>query len=299
MTLANRHRHDHGNLLKQLIVTADDFGLVPAVNEAVEEAHRHGILSAASLMVTAPAAADAVARAKRLPRLGVGLHLVLVDGQPALPPEQIPDLVGPDGRFPTNVTMAGINIFFRPRVREQLEREIRAQLELFRKTGLALDHVNSHHHFHVHPTIAATLVRLASEYGIKAVRVPIEEPIESWRATGDRLARRVFGWASEAPWAESLRRRLDRAGIRFNDRVLGLSDTGDMRRERVARYLSNLPEGVSELYVHAAVERWSGPGSWPQNYACRGEFEALVDATVIAILRQADIRPVTFAALTP
>jgi len=285
--------------VKQLIVTADDFGLAPAVNEAVEEAHRHGILSAASLMVTAPAAADAVARAKRLPQLGVGLHLVLVDGQPALPPEQIPDLVGPDGRFPTNVTTAGINIFCRPRARAQLEREIRAQLELFRETGLALDHVDSHHHFHVHPTIAATLVRLASEYGIKAVRVPIEQPIESWRAAGDRLAWRVFAWASQAPWAKLLRQRLDRAGIRFNDRVLGLSDTGDMRSERVARYLSNLPEGVSELYVHAAVERWSGPGSWPRNYACRGEFEALVDANVVAILRQADVRPVTFAALTP
>ncbi|MGH6967625.1 MAG: hopanoid biosynthesis-associated protein HpnK [Stellaceae bacterium] len=284
--------------MKQLIVTADDFGLAPAVNEAVEQAHCRGILSAASLMVTAPAAADAVDRAKRLPRLGVGLHLVLVDGQPALPPEQIPDLVGSDGRFPTNVTAAGIAIFCRPRARAQLEREIRAQLELFRKTGIALDHVNSHHHFHVHPTVAATLVRVAPEYGIKAVRVPTERPIESWRAAGDRLAQRLFAWASQGPWARSLRRQLDRAGIRCNDRVLGLSDTGDMRAKRVARYLANLPEGVSELYVHAAVERWSGPGSWPQNYACRGEFEALVDAAVVETVRRSGVHPIPFAALT-
>lgn len=291
-------RHDNGGVVKQLIVTADDFGLAPAVNEAVEEAHRRGILSAASLMVTASAAADAVDRARRLPSLGVGLHLVLVDGRPALPPEQIPDLVGPDGRFPTDVTAAGINIFCRPRARAQLEREIRAQLELFRETGLPLDHVNSHHHFHIHPTIAATLVRIAPQYGIKAVRVPTERPIESWRVAGDRLVRRLLAWISQVPWTRSLRRRLDRAGIRANDCVLGLSDTGDMRADRVARYLANLPEGVSELYVHAAVERWSGPEAWPENYACRGEFEALIDTTVKATLQRAGVRPTTFAALT-
>jgi len=283
--------------VRQLIVTADDFGLAPAVNRAVEEAHRRGILSAASLMVTAPAAADAIERARHLPRLGVGLHLVLVDGRPALPPEEIPDLVGPDGRFPTNVATAGINIFCRPRTRMQLEREIRAQLELFRNSGLVLDHVNAHHHFHVHPTIAATLVRLAPEYGIKAVRVPSERPIESWRVAGDRLVRRLAGWLAHSPWVSSLRRRLDRAGIRFNDCVLGLSDTGDMRAERVARYLANLPEGVSELYVHAATDRWSGPEAWPQSYACRGEFEALVDEQVITTLQRIGVRPIAFAAL--
>lgn len=283
--------------MKQLIVTADDFGLAPAVNEAVEEAHRHGILSAASLMVTGSAATDAIARARRLPNLGVGLHLVLVDGRPALPPEEIPDLVGPDGRFRSNVAKAGINIFSRPRARTQVEREIRAQLELFRRTGLALDHVNSHHHFHVHPTVAAILVRVAPEYGVKAVRVPYERPIESWRVAGDRLVKRLLTWTTQGYWAKSLRRRLDTAGIRSNDCVLGLSDTGDMSVARVARYAAHLPAGVSELYVHAAIERWTGADTWPPNYVCRGEFEALVDADVVATLQRAGVCPVPFSAL--
>lgn len=283
--------------MKQLIVTADDFGLAPAVNEAVEEAHRRGILSAASLMVTGSAARDAIARARRLPNLGVGLHLVLVDGRPALPPEELPDLVGSDGRFRANVAKAGIDIFFRPRARAQVEREIRAQLDLFRQTGLALDHVNSHHHFHVHPTVAAILVRVAPEYGVKAMRVPRERPIESWRAAGDRLVPRLLTWATQDYWARSLRRRLDAAGIRCNDCVLGLSDTGDMSVARVARYIAHLPTGVSELYVHAATERWVGADAWPANYVCRGEFEALVDTGVVATLRRAGIRPVPFSAL--
>ena len=85
--------------MTRLVVTADDFGLSVPVNEAVEEAATRGILTAASLMVGAPAARDAVERARRLPRLGVGLHLALIDASPVLPPSQIPALVGPDGRL--------------------------------------------------------------------------------------------------------------------------------------------------------------------------------------------------------
>jgi len=84
---------------RRLIVCADDFGRDLAVNEAVEIAHRDGILSTASLMVAAPEAADAVQRARRLPGLRVGLHLVLVDGAAVLPPGDIAGLVAPDGRF--------------------------------------------------------------------------------------------------------------------------------------------------------------------------------------------------------
>ena len=71
--------------MKRLIVTADDFGAAREVNEAVESAHRGGVLTAASMMVAAPAAADAVARARRMPALRVGLHVVLVEGRPVLP----------------------------------------------------------------------------------------------------------------------------------------------------------------------------------------------------------------------
>jgi len=63
-----------------LIVTADDFGLHESINEAVEQASRAGALNAASLMVTARATKDAVRRARLLPNLRVGLHVVLADG---------------------------------------------------------------------------------------------------------------------------------------------------------------------------------------------------------------------------
>jgi chitin disaccharide deacetylase len=283
--------------MKRLIVTADDFGIAPAVNEAVEAAHRDGILSAASLMVAAPAAADAVARARRLPRLGVGLHLVLVDGTPCLPPEELPALVGPDGRIPDDVFGLGVKIFCLPAARRQVEAEIRAQLDAFRRTGLACDHVNAHHHFHLHPVIRETLLRLAPDFGITAMRVPLEPALRAWRATGDRPLPRLAAWLLQARRSRRLKQRLARAGIAHNDWVFGLSDSGAMNGARVRAYLANLPDGVNELYFHPAIERWTGPGAWPARYDGRAEFDALIDPAVRAMLVAQGITPMPFAAL--
>jgi chitin disaccharide deacetylase len=274
--------------LKRLIVTADDFGLTIPVNEAVEEGHRRGILTAASLMVTGDAAADAVARAKRLPKLGVGLHLVLVDGAPALPPEQIPALVGRDGRFSTNVFTQGVRLFCLPAARRQLAAEIRAQLEAFRATGLTLDHVNAHHHFHLHPTIQQTLLRLAPEFDIRAVRLPLEPPA----ASGKRWA-----WLTgfmEARQARRLRDNLDIAGMAHNDWMFGLADTGAMTAERVRHYLEQIPDGVSELYFHPATAR---PSVWPANYRYADEAAALIDPEARAIIARRGIEIMPFAEL--
>ncbi|HXR87092.1 MAG TPA: hopanoid biosynthesis-associated protein HpnK [Stellaceae bacterium] len=274
--------------MKRLIVTADDFGLTLSVNEAVEEGHRHGILTAASLMVSGDAAADAVARAKRLPKLGVGLHLVLVDGVPALPPEQIPALVGRDGRFSANVFAQGVRIFCLPSARHQLAAEIRAQLSAFRATGLALDHVNAHHHFHLHPTIQQTLLRLAPEFGIRAVRLPLEPPA----ASGQRSA-----WLTgslEARHAHRLRQNLDAAGMAHNDRIFGLADTGAMTAERVRYYLERLPDGVSEIYFHPAAVR---PPVWPAEYRCAEEAAALTDPEIQALVARRGIELMPFVGL--
>jgi len=144
--------------VKRLIVTADDFGLSEAVNEAVERGHRDGILIAASLMVAGPAAADAVRRAKAMPSLRVGLHLVVIEGPAVLPPAAIPALVDASGQFPADQFRLGVDYFFRPRIRRQLAAEIGAQFEAFAATGLTLDHANAHKHMHLHPTVGRLLI---------------------------------------------------------------------------------------------------------------------------------------------
>ncbi len=198
--------------MKKLIVTGDDFGLSLAVNEAVEEAHRRGVLSTASLMVGARAVRDAVDRARRLPSLRVGLHLVLVDGAPISPPEAIPDLVDPRGEFSPHLFRAGFNFFFRPGVRKQLEREIRAQFQAFRNTGLPLDHVNCHNHMHLHPTIGGLILKVGREYGLRAMRYPYEPVLPSWRASRKALGRKWVSWLFLWPWLALLKNQLRRPG---------------------------------------------------------------------------------------
>ena len=247
-------------MTRRLIVTADDFGADESVNEAVEAGHRHGILTAASLMVGAPAVADAVRRARALPNLGVGLHLVLVEGQPVLPPEQIPGLVDSAGRFRTDMARAGADIFFRPSVRRQLTAEVEAQFAAFAATGLNLDHVNAHKHFHVHPTIAKTVLTVGRRYGMRAVRAPVEP------GSG----------GIAAPFARRLQRRLRRAGMTVPDQGYGLADSGRMTPAKVAALLAALPDGLSEIYLHPAT-RDDWPGHAP-GYRYAEEFAALTDA---------------------
>ncbi|MBV8978908.1 MAG: hopanoid biosynthesis-associated protein HpnK [Alphaproteobacteria bacterium] len=236
--------------MKSLVITADDFGAAKEVNDAVETAHRHGVLTAASLMVTGAAAADAVARAKAMPSLRVGLHLVLVDGTAALPVSQVASLVR-GGRFDSNMARAGAAMFFRPKARRELAREIEAQFQAFAATGLALDHVNTHKHFHLHPTIAALTIAIGRRYGMKALRVPFET--DHWPA---RL----------------LRRRYRAQGLLVPDRVYGLRRSGAMTEERLAAILRTLPDGLSEIYLHPATGAY--PGSAP-GYRYAEELQAL------------------------
>ena len=270
--------------MRNLVVTADDFGAAREVNQAVETCHRDGILSAASLMVAAPFAADAVARAKAMPSLRVGLHLVLVEGRPILPPAAVPDLVDKGGHFRTDMARAGAAMFFRPVVRRQLAEEIAAQFEAFRATGLALDHVNAHKHFHLHPTIAALMLAIGRDFGARAMRVPLEP-----RAVLARIepVPRAPVAALTAPFARALRRRARRAGVATPDQVFGLSWSGRMTAPRLKGLVENLPPGLSEIYLHPATAAYSGsaPG-----YAYAEECAALLDPAVIAATKGRDIR---------
>lgn len=281
--------------MRQLIVTADDFGLALPVNEAIERGYREGILSTTSLMVAAPATADAVERAHRLPDLAVGLHVVLVNGRPALPPERVPLLVDERGLFETDLFRAGVRYFFTPGIRAQLEAEIRAQFAAFAATGLPLDHVNAQNHLHVHPTVLSLIVKVGRDYGVRAIRIPREPFWPSWRAMHTHGAARFANSAFLLPWLWLMRLRLRLAGIATNDYVFGMIDTGHMTPERVRSYLRNLPAGVSELYVHPATRTW--PGAFPPDYDFAGEFAALIDDRVIKALRESDIRRVTFTEL--
>ena len=264
-------------LSKRLIVTADDFGAATAVNEAVERAHVDGILTAASLMVGGAAVEDAVERARRLPRLGVGLHVVLADGAPVLPPEQVSLLVGPDGRFPADMVGTAFKIAFNPRAHAQMQAEVAAQFGAFAATGLPLDHVNAHKHFHLHPLILRVILNEGARHGMRAMRLPVE----------------AGAGALHNGWARLTGRQLRRAGLLVNDRVAGLADSGAMDAVALAAALGRLGPGLTEIYCHpAAADDWAGaaPG-----YRYRDELAALTCPAVARALATSGARCGTFA----
>jgi hopanoid biosynthesis associated protein HpnK len=272
--------------MKIAIITADDFGVSLEVNEGVEQAHRDGILTVTSLMVTGAAAADAVARALANPTLGVGLHVALAETPPALPPSQIPDLVDETGAFRVESLPVALALVARPSVRRQLEAEIEAQFALFAATGLPLDHVNSHKHMHLHPVIAATLLKVGLRHGMKALRAPVEE-----RAL---LAEPVAGLDIAKPFARRVQRAARTAGMKVPDRTFGLAWSGAMHQDRLLSVLETLPDGVNEIYLHPATGHY--PLSAP-SYQYEAELAALIDPAARDIVARNGIVLARFADL--
>lgn len=234
-------------------------------------------------MVGAPATADALERARRNPSLAVGLHVVVVNGKPVLPALDVPDLVDAAGNFPSDLVAAGVRYFFDLRARRQLEAEIRAQFAAFASTGLPLDHVNAQNHMHVHPTVLATIIRVGRDFGMRAIRIPREPFLPSWRSAHRDLRVRFGNSVLLAPWLALMQARIERAGLSHNDAVFGLSDTGRMGPERVRRLLEVLPHGVTEMYFHPDL--------------ASEELVALCDPAIVAMVRGDGIVSMSFSQL--
>ncbi len=253
---------DHSNsaatapAARRLIVNADDFGRSVSINQAVVRAHREGILTSASLMVNEPAFSDAVALARENPRLGVGLHLTLICGHSALPPETIPDLVKADGSFDDNPARAGWRYFFHRRLRDQLRAEIHAQFYKFRATGLPMDHVNGHLHLHLHPTILPLLLRDADELDIRRLRLTFDPFWLNSKLASGHWGYRALHALIHHCLSASARPRLRQRGIRHTRFVFGLLQNARVDESYVSELLGRLPAGDSELYSHPSLDEF-------------------------------------------
>jgi hopanoid biosynthesis associated protein HpnK len=236
-------------------------------------------------MVGGSAADDAIRRARGLPRLRVGLHIVLVEGRPVLPPERVPDLVDASGCFRSDMAALGLAIFARPSVRRQVAVEIEAQFEAYRATGLALDHVDAHKHFHLHPIIAGLTIAIGQRYGLRALRVPREPAAVLAEVDSSATLRRDY---LTAPWVALLGHRARRAGLRIADAVFGLAWSGAMTQTRLSGLLGRLPEGCTEIYLHPATgDGFAGHAS---GYRYTEELAALMAPSVVAAARRPGVR---------
>jgi chitin disaccharide deacetylase len=269
-------------LARRLIVNADDFGLSDSVNRAVIQAHRKGILTTASLMVNEPGFTEAVTLARENPNLGVGLHLTFSHGHSTLAPREIPGLVNSRREFSNNPGGTGFRYFIQKNLRTQLRAEIHAQFERFRSTGLPLDHVNGHLHFHMHPTIFRILMAECKTFGIRRMRLTRDPLWLNTRLAGGAWLYRINHALIFGLLGAQAGRILRRHGIHHTDRVFGLLQNARVDETFIARLLPRLSAGDSELYSHPSLDEF------------RNEFEALISPRVKELVRQSGIQLIRY-----
>ncbi len=263
---------------RRLIVNADDFGRSSEINEAVVRAHTEGILTTTSLMVSAPRWEHAVDLARKHPKLGVGLHLVLLAGRSALKPTEIPDLVDDHYHFPDSPLWVGLRYFFLPSLRDQLRREVSAQLQKFQATGLTLDHLNGHLNIHLHPTILNLCTRAVHRFDVRHIRLTRDPLLLNIRITGGHWMYRLSHALIFNALCFSARGKLRKAQVRSADRVFGLLQNAKVDERYVCRLLERLPAGDSELYSHPSMNGF------------RHELEALISPHVREIITRRQIQ---------
>ena len=283
---------------RRLIVAADDFGMSPGVNAGILRAHREGILTETSLMVRGAAVEEAVALARATPSLGVGLHLTLLQGHCTAPAYEIPLLVDGDGRFSDNPVWTGMRYFFVPGIREQLRREITAQLDAFAATGLPLSHVDGHLTIHMHPSAIAVLLEVAGRYGVRALRVPRDPLAAALRWDRRHAARKLFEAVSFGGLARHATPRLIAAGLRMPDRMFGMHQTGAVTEDYLLHLIATLPPGTSEIYCHPAAVIDDEARRWrPAEYRSDAELTGLCSPRVRAALDAAGVELIGYREL--
>jgi hypothetical protein len=246
------------------------------VNEGVERAYRDGVLRQCSLMVAGEAATDAVRRARSMPGLRLGLHLVVIEGRSVLPASVVPDLVDASGWFSSDQLRLGLRYYFRPRVRRQLRAEIAAQFAAFAATGLDLHHADAHKHMHLHPTVGRLLIEEGARYGLNRVRVPFE-PVAVMARCGVVPG---LGARAMAAGTSVLRRQITQAGMTATDQVFGLAWSGAVTEARLLALAEHLPPGETEIYTHPAAGRDALLDRLMPDYQHEAELAALLSPAV-------------------
>jgi len=269
-------------LTRRLIVNGDDFGMSSQVNAGILHAHRHGILTNTSLMVTGTAWEDAVALAKATPSLSVGLHLTLVQGRSVLPSHSLPSITDYAGNFPDNPTLAGLRYFFSPQARVEVRDECRAQIERFLSAGLVPAQIDGHLNIHMHPVVQDILLALMPEYGILALRVPQESLALSLALDARQGLRKRWESAVFTCLSWRAKKRLRARRLAFPDTLFGFHQSGNIDEPYLLRLLPQLPAGVTELYCHPAFLPCSEVERWTPTYRRDHELAALTSSAVRA-----------------
>jgi len=287
--------------VRRLIINADDFGLTSGVNRAIQEAHQQGVVTSATLMANGPAFAEATASAKMLPSLGVGCHIVLLDGPPLLPPSQIPSLLSRAKgcpRFPQGLSGFAARALARRMDPQQIEAEALAQIRKIQSAGISVSHFDTHKHTHIFPAVLHPLLRAGGACGVRALRNPfpplsvvplamlLSRPTLWKRSTQLKFLRR---------FASQFRRAVQEAGLVTPDGTLGVAVTGTLDEHLFQMIAERLPEGTWEFVCHPGYNDAALQATRTRLKASRmRELQVLTSSAAKHILERQGIELISF-----
>ncbi len=239
-----------------LVINADDFGKSPSVNDAIESAHRLGLLNSASIMAGGKAFDEAAQLAGELPGLSVGLHVTLCDGRAVLPHSEVPGLADGGGSFEKNPAKAGFKYWTqRKALSGQIEAEIEAQFDRLQAAGITPAHVDSHHHLHAHPVIFNILRKAALKRGVEWMRMP-PGPFDGFGFFSFYAIPRMHEWMALKAM-ELFNARLfngmparSRGFFQKSPNTYGFSRTGHFCGDYLAGLIPRLRGPVAEVFLH-------------------------------------------------
>ena len=290
-----------GQVLRNLIVNADDLGWTEGVNRGVAEAHRNGIVTSASLLANGTAFASGVELARARPGLGIGVHLNLSDGAPVASPELVTNLLNERGELEGRPESLLLRLARRSVSFEEVEREWDAQIQKVRGSGIEPTHLDGHRHVQMLPGLFEIALRLAKKHGIAAVRISHEEStLRAALSTGEKqkgavVMRQGVQARGLKLLARDAREQAERAGIAAADYFCGIAQTGELTREGILRLLEILPEGTTELMCHPGYVDADLAKSATRLQASRQtELEILTDTGVRNLVASQGIRLIDY-----
>lgn len=238
-------------LVPRLIVNADDFGLTSGVNRAIREANERGIVTSATLMANSHAFAEAVQIGQSAPELGVGCHVVLIDGSPVSAPGDVPTLIQDGTRHFHNSLPRFATLALRGRVDPaEIEREVTAQIRKIQNAGLTVSHVDTHKHTHMFPRVLHPILRAAQNCGVRAIRNPFESIKLRHLLHEPGSLRRWMEVRTLHGLSTKFRRAVADAGMVTTEGTLGIVATGTLGRRWLRLLIDHLPDGNWELVCH-------------------------------------------------
>jgi hopanoid biosynthesis associated protein HpnK len=240
--------------LRRLIINADDLGLTAGVNAAIERCHREGVVTSSTLMANSAAFDGAISMAQRSAGLGIGCHVVLVDGQPVSAASEVPTLVQPNGKFRTSFVAMARAARSGKLDAAEIKAEVAAQITRIRKAGLAPSHVDTHKHIHMFAAVLRPLLEAAHDCGVRAVRNPFPPARPLAYA---HLMRRPRLWTRYtevkmlARLGAGFHQEVARTGMITTDGTFGVVSTGALDLTLFKAIIGSIPEGTWEFVCHA------------------------------------------------